>query len=67
MVSRLGGTVINWMNRDRINGEVLDQITIDERCVLLGDCQMVPALPLLSGEKGASAKTIACVLSVRCV
>jgi len=40
------------MNRDRIKGEVLDQITIDGRCVLLGGCLDGATLPLLSGEKG---------------
>jgi len=52
MGSRLGDTVINWMNRDRIKGEVLDQITIDGRCVQLGGCLDGAAPPLLSGEKG---------------
>jgi len=52
MVSHLGNTGINWMNRDRIKGDEVDQITIDGRCVLLGGCLGGAAPPLLSREKG---------------
>ena len=38
MVSLVGDTLLNWMNRDRGNDQVLDQITKDGRCLLLGGC-----------------------------
>jgi len=36
MVSLVGDTLLDWMNRGRGNDEVLDQITKNRRCLLLG-------------------------------
>jgi len=47
MVSRLGDTVINWINRDRTKDEVLDPIAIEPTPVATSP---VPALSTLSNH-----------------
>ena len=52
MVNRSDNTVLNRMNRDRINDRGLDPIAIERRCWLLVGCLGVPLLVQLSGEQG---------------